>query len=224
MTEGVFNLSRVAKFYGNRQVLDIEELSIAPNLVTAVNGHNGSGKSTLLKMLAMLLRPDSGQVLYRGLGAGSGLSALQWRREVTMVAQQAYLFNATVAQNVAYGLKLRGAPAAHRAAAVKDALKAVGLAGFEHRKAAKLSGGEGQRVALARALALRPKVLLLDEPFSNLDPESSLVFENVIKGLPAKGHTVILVSHFSEQVERLAHRVLTLSRGMVREDKPGQAW
>ena len=223
MPEAVFSLSRVAKVYEGRQVLGIEELFIAPRMITAVNGHNGSGKSTLLKMLALLLRPDRGEVLYRGSGAGSELSALKWRREVTMVAQQAYLFNTTVAANVSYGLKLRRVSAAQKAEAVKQSLKAVGLAGFENRRASKLSGGEAQRVALARALAIKPRVLLLDEPFSNLDPESSLVFENVITALPEKGHTVILVSHYADQVERLAHRVLTLSSGEVQSDKPGGA-
>ena len=223
MPEETFRLQKAAKFYEGRQVLGIDELSIAPRRVTAINGHNGSGKSTLLKMLALLLRPDRGRVLYRGREAGSELSALQWRRAVTMVAQQAYLFNSSVAANVAYGLKLRGAPAAERAGAVKQSLEAVGLAGFENRRAKKLSGGESQRVALARALALKPRVLLLDEPFSNLDPESSDVFESVIKSLPAQGRAVILVSHFADQVERLAHRVITLSSGRVRDDQPGGA-
>ena len=223
MPKVVFRLSKVAKVYEGRQVLGIDELAIGAHMVTAINGHNGSGKSTMLKMLALLLRPDRGEVLYQGLGAGSDVSALKWRREVTMVAQQAYLFNSTVASNVAYGLKLRGEPAALRAQAVKESLEAVGLAGFENRKAVKLSGGEGQRVALARALAIKPRVLLLDEPFSNLDPESSQVFESVITSLPAKGHTVILVSHFADQVERLSHRVITLNAGRVRDDKPGGA-
>jgi tungstate transport system ATP-binding protein len=143
----------------------------------------------------------------------TGLTAL--RREATLVAQDAYLFNSSVTKNLLYGLDLRGLASGEREARVSRALQTVGLQGFAQRKARQLSSGESQRVALARALALKPKVLLLDEPFANLDPESEAVFERVIRELPQSGCTVIMVTHGREQAGRMADSGLRLEAGRL---------
>ncbi len=216
MVDPIFSLRGVRKSFGGRLALAIDELDLAAGTVTAVEGPNGAGKTTLLHILALLSPPDQGRLIYRGSPlprAAGELTAL--RREITLVAQQAYLFESSVAANVAYGLRLRGMDRRARRERVAAALERVGLSGFGPRKARKLSGGEMQRVALARALVLRPRVLLLDEPFANLDPESSEVFGRVVQGLPAQGCTVVLVSHARGQARRLASRVVALEGGRV---------
>ncbi|MCF8066789.1 MAG: ATP-binding cassette domain-containing protein, partial [Desulfarculaceae bacterium] len=126
-----------------------------------------------------------------------------------------YLFDTSVEKNVAYGLRLRGLERAQREDRVGEALAQVGLAEFGPRRAKRLSGGEMQRVALARALVLRPRALLLDEPFANLDPASALVFERVLGELSGQGCTVVLVSHALEQAHRVAQRVVYLRGGRL---------
>lgn len=214
MSPPLFELSEVSMSFQGRPALEVESLCFDQGMITAIQGHNGSGKTTLLRILAGLLSPDRGRVNFLGrpLGAGRrGLTA--HRRQVTLAAQDSYLFNATVERNAAYGLRLRGWDRARRREKALAALAAVGLEGFAGRRARQLSQGEGRRVALARALALEPRVLLLDEPFVNLDPESSQVFEKVISDLPAKGCDVIMVTHGLEQARRLAGRLVTLERG-----------
>ncbi len=213
MNAPLYRLSGVEKHHQGRLVLAIPSLDLAAGELAVIYGPNGAGKSTLLNLLAFLEMPDKGRLEYNGreVRPGPGLTAL--RREVTLVAQDAYLFNSSVARNLLYGLNLRGLEQSQRQSRVEQALDTVGLKGFAERKARELSSGESQRVALARALALGPKVLLLDEPFANLDPESEEVFERVIQELPANGCNVILVTHGREQAGRLAQRRLRLEGG-----------
>ncbi len=216
MAGPLFKLKGIRKYYQGRLALDIPALEIAEGGVTALEGPNGSGKTTLLMILAALLKPDQGRFWYRGRAVEEGgMSLTRYRRQVTLVAQDAYLFNGTVEANLAYGPGLRGWDRRRRRQAAREALRRVGLEGFTGRRARELSQGERQRVALARALALEPRVLLLDEPFANLDPASARVFEEVISGLPRQGCQVILVTHTHEQALRLAGRVLALDRGRL---------
>lgn len=212
----LFSLRGVAKRFQEREALNLERLDLEEGVITAVEGPNGAGKTTLLSILALLISPDQGRLLFDGQElprASSQLTA--WRRQITLVAQQAYLFDASVEKNVAYGLRLRGLERVPREARVGEALAQVGLADFGPRRARRLSGGEMQRVALARALVLRPRALLLDEPFANLDPTSAQVFERVLGELPGQGCTVVLVSHAREQTHRLAQRVVSLRQGRL---------
>lgn len=211
----LYRLTGVRKYHQGRLVLDMASLELAAGEVAVISGPNGAGKTTLLNLLAFLAVPDKGLLEYNGKAVGSAQALTALRREVTLVAQDAYLFNTSVAKNLLYGLNLRGLSQAERRSRVEQALHTVGLADFAERKARELSSGEGQRVALARALALQPKVLLLDEPFANLDPESEAVFERVIQDLPAQGSEVILVTHGREQAQRLAQRRLFLDRGRL---------
>lgn len=215
-TQPLYELQKVTKDYEGRRVLDIEHLAVEGRCVTALQGPNGAGKTTLLRVLGFLMAPDAGRLLFGGKevqSATNHLTAL--RRRVTLVAQDSYLFSASVEKNVAYGLALRKASRDQRAQAVSRALDMVGLAGFERRRARRLSRGEAQRIAMARALALEPEVLLLDEPSTALDRDQLPAMERVIADLPAAGCAVILVTHDQAQAGRLAQRVINLDRGRV---------
>ncbi|HEY6008301.1 MAG TPA: ABC transporter ATP-binding protein, partial [Geobacteraceae bacterium] len=138
---------------------------------------------------------------------------LRLRREVTLLHQAPYLFNTSVRGNIVFGLKARGVTGPEQRRRVEEALELVGLAAFLKRKARELSGGEAQRVALARALALRPKVLLLDEPLANVDRASAELLEEVILSLPARGTSVIISTHDPEHRHRFGTNRIHLVAG-----------
>ena len=157
-----------------RTVLNLSELDIRAGEILGIRGHNGSGKSTLLRIIALLEPPDSGTVLFEGRPAGT--DDLHLRRQVTLLLQTPYLLSRSVASNVAYGLRVRGIRnASELQNRIAASLLAVGLdpAVFLHRRRHELSGGECQRVALAARLALRPRVLLMDEPTASVDQQSA---------------------------------------------------
>lgn len=140
-----------------------------------------------------------------------------------MVFQHTYMFNTSVYNNVAYGLKLRRLPSQEIRKRVEEALSFVGLSDFIQRSAVKLSGGETQRVALARAIAIRPRVLLLDEPTANLDPDSVALIEQLIQKVHRELHTtVLLVTHNLFQARRIAEEVLLLYQGKLVEQAPAE--
>ena len=204
-----------ASFDGN-PVLRIDDLSIAEGGVTVLVGENGSGKTTLLRILNGLLEPAAGSVDFRGLPlAGPGRAAV--RAHSVMVHQLPLLFRGTVAQNVGYGLRIRGMPKAEISDRVAGALEEVGLPGFAPRRATALSGGEMQRVCLARALALASGVLLLDEPTANVDPDSRYVVERVVRDRARAGVSVVMSTHAMETAYRLCDTLLRLEAGRVAE-------
>jgi tungstate transport system ATP-binding protein len=151
-------------------VLDIPGLAIDEGETLSLIGPNGAGKTTLLQTLARLIKPARGELFFRGEKTSSNHSALEYRRRLALVFQEPLLFHTTVFENVASGLKIRGMPSPEIREIVAINLERFGVAHLIHRSARKISGGEAQRVALARAFATRPEVLLLDEPFSSLDP------------------------------------------------------
>jgi tungstate transport system ATP-binding protein len=211
-----FNLTSVKKYYGSRIALDLEELTLWPGRLYVLTGPNGSGKSTLLSILAFLAKPDQGDMLFaqdRVTWRAEQLSVL--RRKVTLLQQSPYLFGGTVCGNVAFGLKTRGFKSLELQRAVSDSLKLVGLTGFEHRKIGQLSGGEAQRVALARALALKPEVLLLDEPLANVDKTTASILEPLIASLPSQGTTVVMSTHDPHLGRSLNGHVLRLLDGRL---------
>ncbi|MBE0466086.1 MAG: phosphate ABC transporter ATP-binding protein [Candidatus Desulforudis sp.] len=221
MSEAVFALEGLAKTYGAREVLRVEELSFPAGLIHGLMGPSGAGKSTLLRLLNLLETPTAGRILYRGLDVGRYGSRLELRRRMAMVFQKPVLFDGTVFDNVAYGLKVRGLRNPVVREKVTDTLRAVGLEYLEKAQARTLSGGEAQRVALARALVIEPDVLLLDEPTSNLDPHNVALLEDLIRGTNGgRGSTVILVTHNVFQAERLTDRVVFMCDGRVVEEGP----
>jgi tungstate transport system ATP-binding protein len=202
----------IGKDYGPIRALDSVTLDFESGEVLALLGINGSGKTTLLRILAGLDEPSRGEIWLDGRPVdGEGL-----RRVSTMVFQRAVMFNASVYDNVAFGLRARGVRGAELEARVLRALALVGMEGLRDRRAKGLSGGEQQRVALARAFAIDPEVLLLDEPTANLDPTSAAVIEGAIKEMKGD-RIVVLATHNLHQAKRLADRVAHIHAGRILE-------
>jgi molybdopterin-binding protein len=213
----VLGLRGVRRRYEARDALDIPALDVVAGEVLAVIGPNGAGKSTLLRMLGLLERPDTGQVLVRGRPV-DGRDALAERRRMATVFQEPLLADATVADNVALGLRFRGVAAPAVADRVGRWLARLGVGGLAARRARTLSGGEAQRVALARALVLEPDVLLLDEPFAGLDsPSRAGLLADLGAILRTDRTTTVLVTHERGEALALADRVAVLIEGRVRQ-------
>ncbi len=186
--------------------------------ILGIRGHNGSGKSTLLRIIALLEPPDSGTVLFEGRPAGT--DDLHLRRQVTLLLQTPYLLSRSVASNVAYGLRVRGIRnASELQNRIAASLLAVGLdpAVFLHRRRHELSGGECQRVALAARLALRPRVLLMDEPTASVDQQSAERIALAARHAADSGSAVVVVSHDHEWITPLSDRLVTLREGKLVE-------
>ena len=187
----------LSKLYDGTDALKNVNVEVNRGEVLAVVGPSGSGKTTLLRLMNLLETPSSGQILFDGRDvACSDADRLTLRRRMGMVFQQAVLFNETVCENIAYPLKIRGYLKKKSGLKVRDALKLVGLSGFEKKRATGLSGGEAQRVALAQAMISEPELLLLDEPTVNLDPRNVSIIESVISKVNREqGTTIILATH-----------------------------
>lgn len=195
-------------------VLNIPDLSVEKNRVTVFAGGNGSGKTTLLKLLNGLLTPGKGNISYKGEALREEKYRII-RNETVLVHQNPYLFSGTVFQNVSYGLKIRKIEPAAIRVSVSRFLSAVGLKGFETRKAGGLSGGERQRVALARALAIEPEVILLDEPTANVDTASTALIEKFISSMKEKGKTILLSTHNMAFAYKICDRLILLEKGEI---------
>ncbi len=214
----IYQLHNLTQTYNGRTVLQVERLKIFAQEILAIVGPSGSGKSTLLRQLNFLEQPAAGYVTFESNTLNGSVPPLEVRRKVTTVFQSPVLLNRSVADNVAYGLRVRGENKKVIAQAVAEALARVGLSKLAHQSARNLSGGEAQRVALARALVLRPTVLLLDEPTANLDPYNVKLIEEIVAEVNrAWGTTVVLVTHNVFQAKRLAYRVALLLEGQLIE-------
>jgi tungstate transport system ATP-binding protein len=210
----IFELQGVRKLYGDRLVLDVDELAVREGEILALVGPSGAGKSTLLRLLNFLEAPSAGVIRYCGAEIHGGAS-LAKRRQITTVFQRPFLQRASVRENVEYGLRLRNLRPNRSVDAI---LEEVGLAAFARQPARQLSGGEMQRVALARALIIGPRVLLLDEPTANLDPYNVGMIEEIVRRQNAeRGVTLVLVTHNIFQAKRLAHRTGLMLGGRLIE-------
>lgn len=194
--------------------LAIPALSIGAGEVLAILGPSGCGKSTLLQILGLLTTADKGTVAFDGDPVSE--ASAHARSRVAAVFQRPYLFKGTVRANVEYGLKVRGMKASDRERRVAEELDRVGLAGYQDRSVAGLSGGEAQRVSLARALAVRPSLLLLDEPLASLDPllkrTLTTQFAKLVRGT---GATVVWVTHDQSEALVVADSVAVMREGRV---------
>ncbi len=203
---------------GSRLVLQVEHIRVARNEVLAVVGPNGAGKSTLLLSLARLLRPERGEIIFNGRSV-AGEPDLAYRRRIALVLQDPLLFDSTVFENVASGLGFRNMPKSEITPKVERWLEQMGITHLKNRRANELSGGEGQRVSLARALVLEPELLLLDEPFSALDPPTrSRLLEDLRRILPESGTTTIFITHNLTEARQLARRMAVILGGRVRQN------
>lgn len=211
-------LDGVSFAFGPQTILHQIDLQIDAGSIVALLGPSGCGKSTLLRLLAGLTVPASGEIRFGDrLVAKRGWAMPPEQRDIGMVFQDYALWpHMTAEQNVAFPLRMRGVPRQDRQKRVAEALALVGLSGFAGRKPSGLSGGQQQRVALARAIVAEPRVLLFDEPLSNLDSElrESLCVE-MSRLLRQLGITAVYVTHDRREAELLADRIVHLSAGAI---------
>jgi tungstate transport system ATP-binding protein len=197
-------------------VLDVPSLRIAEGEILSLIGPNGAGKSTLLLALCALQRPAGGAILFRGRAVGVDYPAFSFRRRVAMVFQEPLLLNATVFDNVASGLKFRGFRREEITRAVAESLELFGVGHLKDRSAKKVSGGEAQRVSLARAFALKPDILLLDEPFSALDPPArESLTRDLGHALRLSNTTTVFATHDRVEALQLSHRIAVMDKGKL---------
>ncbi|MCC7483598.1 MAG: ABC transporter ATP-binding protein [Burkholderiales bacterium] len=206
----------VSLSYGRTQVLTGVSIAIEPGEFFALLGPSGSGKSTLLRLLAGFLDPGAGKIR---VGGEDVTRVPPWHRDIGMVFQNYALWpHMTVRGNVAFGLVERRLPRAEIERRVAAALELVGLGEFGERRPGQLSGGQQQRVALARTIAIEPKVLLLDEPLSNLDAKLRIHMRSELLALQRKlGITTIFVTHDQEEALSIADRVAVLDQGVIQQ-------
>jgi molybdenum cofactor guanylyltransferase len=176
-------------------LFDIDDFTITENTCIVLSGRNGAGKTTLLKILAGLDAPDQAEILWDGEPLPWKLARPKLRQQVVYLHQQPYMFDKTVAENVAYGLRRAGLTRAQVAERVKQALDWARLSKLATRNARQLSGGEQQRVALTRARVLSPRLLLLDEPLANMDINSRRQTIDLIGRFKSEGVSTIVTSH-----------------------------
>ena len=206
----------IALAYGKTQVLKDISLSIRPGEFFALLGPSGSGKSTLLRLIAGFNFAQSGELKVDGSDI---MHIPPWQRNIGMVFQNYALWpHMSVEKNVAFGLEERKLPRPDIARKVHDVLALVGLSEFAQRRPNQLSGGQQQRVALARTLAVEPKVLLLDEPLSNLDAKLRVQMRQELKSLQRRlGITTIFVTHDKEEALTTCDRIAVMDQGVIQQ-------
>ena len=214
MSAIIVETERLRKRFGNILALDDVTVEIEAGEFFALLGPSGCGKTTLLKTVAGLIQPDGGSVRIDGQRM-DGVSAD--KRPTNMVFQNYAIFpHLNVGRNVGFGLRRLRLGKAEQDRRIGDALKMVGLDGYQAREADTLSGGQRQRVALARALVLRPKVLLLDEPMSALDRQLRLQMQVELRNLQrAVGITFLLVTHDQQEALSMSNRVAVMFDGAI---------
>lgn len=206
-------MHHLTKKYQDKTVLNIDQLEFAAGIITGIIGPNGSGKSTLMKIIAGLDQEFSGELQIQGHRLEQTKS-----REMTLVFQKPYLINTDVYHNIAYPLKLRGRTKQEIKEKTEKMIELLELQAIIQQNARTLSGGEGQKVALARAMVFEPKLLLLDEPTANIDPQSMLVMENAIRYINRNCQTtVVLVTHNIRQLQRVCSEAVFMREGKVEQ-------
>ena len=200
-----------------RAVLQVDSLDIQRGETLTVVGPNGAGKSTLLLALTRLLRISHGEILYDGKSLKQW-DELEYRRKISFVFQAPLLMDMTVEQNVALGLKFRGTSKNEMRVRTGEWMKQLGVESLAKRRSGQLSGGEAQRVSLARAFVLEPELLLLDEPFSALDPPTrSKLIQDLYNLLENDHRTAVFVTHNLSEAAKLSHRIAVIIGGVLRQ-------
>ncbi|WIV13885.1 ATP-binding cassette domain-containing protein [Proteiniborus sp. MB09-C3] len=204
-------LNNIKKYYNEKLVLVIEMLEIEKGKITGIIGPNGSGKSTLLNIIGGLDEDYLGTIAY-----DPKVTNQKPYDTMTLVSQKPYLFKRKVYENIEYPLKIRNINKADMKKKVNRIISRLELEDLKEKKAHLLSGGESQKVSLARALVFEPELLLLDEPTSNIDPESIKILEReIVRFNKETGATIIIVTHNLEQSNRICDRIIYLENGRV---------
>ena len=210
---------------GDHPALQLDFFNINKGEVLAIVGPNGAGKSTLLLTLARLLKSEKGEIIFNGQKAEND-SDTTYRRRIALVLQDPLLFDTSVFENVASGLKFRGVGKDEIKRRVELWLECLGVTHLSKRRAGQLSGGEAQRVSLARALVLEPELLLLDEPFSALDPPTRARILDDLKRLLAEIQTTtVFVTHDLPEAKKMAERIAVIIGNRLRQaGKPDEVF
>jgi tungstate transport system ATP-binding protein len=215
-SENILEARDIQVIRGGTLLLDIPSLLIQKGEVLSLIGPNGAGKTTLLQALSYLQKPSQGEILVKGETIQPNHSAFSYRRKIAMVFQEPLLFDTTVFENVASGLRIRGMKRLEIRTEVEEQLRRFGIIHLGDRSARTLSGGEAQRTSLARAFAIHPEILFLDEPFASLDPPSreSLIgdLELILK---QTGTTAVFATHDRLEALRLSDRIAVMKDGRI---------
>ena len=214
-------LKNITKAFGKSVVIDNLDLTIKRGTMVTLLGPSGCGKTTILRLVAGLESPTSGQIFIDGEDVTK--SSIQ-NRDICIVFQSYALFpHMSIGDNVGYGLRMQNVNPEERKQRVKEALELVDLAGFEDRYVDQISGGQQQRVALARALVLRPKVLLFDEPLSNLDANLRRSMREKIRELQQRlGITSLYVTHDQTEAFAVSDEVIVMHKGKIMQKAPAK--
>lgn len=217
MSDFDIELIGVRKAYGHNLVVKDVSLRIPKGEFVSILGPSGCGKTTTLNMIAGFQEPTAGSIRIRGK---SQAGVPPEKRNLGLVFQNYALFpHMTVAQNVGFGLRMKGTPRPQLEQTVKEALKSVHLEGFDERYPKELSGGQQQRTALARAIAPRPSVLLLDEPLSNLDLKLREAMRIELKEIQQElGMTFVYVTHDQEEAMAMSDRIVVMDAGKIAQE------
>jgi len=210
----MLDIEALSVAYGSNRVLHGVSLAVPRGEMIALLGSSGCGKTTLLRAISGFTRTEGGKIRL----SGRDVTALPPEKRDTGMVFQSYALwpHMTVAQNIGYGLKLRGRSKADIAAAVTRLTGMLGLGGLEQRMVTQLSGGQRQRVALGRVLAINPSLLLLDEPLSNLDARIRLKVRHEIKAIQRElGLTAVMVTHDREEAMVMADRIVVMADGRI---------
>jgi tungstate transport system ATP-binding protein len=224
MSMALIETVNITQKYGGQEIIKNINLKVEQGEVLALIGPTGAGKTTLLRLLDLLEAPSSGSIYLDGTEVTAGKRLrLQARRRMSFVLQKPVVFNMSVADNIACGLKWRKEKESAISRRVQDALELVGMTEYSNRNARTLSGGETQLVAIARALAVVPEVLFLDEPTANLDPVSAARIEEVLAHIiGGQKTTVVMATHDMSQGQRLAGRIGVIINGeLLQTGSPG---
>ncbi|QIQ21126.1 ferric ABC transporter ATP-binding protein [Zophobihabitans entericus] len=212
--EKFVELNNITKRFGKNTVIDNLSLSVSKGEMVTLLGPSGCGKTTILRLIAGLEKPTEGQIIIDGEDV-TNLSIQQ--RDICMVFQSYALFpHMSLGENIGYGLKMIGVPKGERKDRIEEALELVDLAGFADRFVDQISGGQQQRVALARAMVLKPKVLLFDEPLSNLDANLRRSMREKIRELQKRFDiTSFYVTHDQSEAFAVSDTVLVMNKGHI---------
>ena len=213
--DALLHVENLRKRFEQRELLNINNIDFAAGNSYVLTGDNGAGKTTLLKILAGLELADQGVARFSSRSVELAHYPTWLRREIVYVHQHPYLFDTSVAANIAYGLRMRGEPAEQIGAQVAKAMAWGNLESLRDMPPGKLSGGEKQRVALARAWILQPPILLFDEPTANLDQEARRQAIELIQRTVVNNNCVVVACHDHEIINLPHMRRLHLADGVI---------
>ena len=222
MSKKLIEIVNISKAFDENVVLDELNLYIRENEFLTLLGPSGCGKTTLLRILGGFETPDSGKIIFDGQDI---TNLAPNKRQLNTVFQKYALFtHMTIAENIAFGLKIKGKSQNYINDKIRYALKLVNLDGFENRTPTSLSGGQQQRIAIARAIVNEPKLLLCDEPTGNLDPDMSMEIMQVLEEINKScGTTIIMATHDKDIVNRMKKEVIVLKDGhLVKHVEKGE--